>query len=53
MMKPCYCINPSCKQPDHPDNNNTQVNLERLDKIEKQLQKKNHFLNHPNQRIIN
>ena len=39
-MKPCYCINPSCKQPDHPDNNNTQVILERLDKIEKQLQKK-------------
>ena len=21
-MKPCYCINPRCRQPDHPDNNN-------------------------------
>ncbi|MBE9221959.1 tetratricopeptide repeat protein [Cyanobacterium stanieri LEGE 03274] len=21
-MKPCYCINPRCPQPDHPDNNN-------------------------------
>ncbi len=21
-MKPCYCINPNCRQPDHPDNNN-------------------------------
>ncbi|MGY6529840.1 MAG: tetratricopeptide repeat protein [Cyanobacterium sp.] len=21
-MKPCYCINPRCSQPDHPDNNN-------------------------------
>jgi serine/threonine protein kinase len=20
--KPCYCINPACKRPDHPDNNN-------------------------------
>jgi WD40 repeat protein len=20
--KPCYCINPACQQPDHPDNNN-------------------------------
>jgi WD40 repeat protein len=21
-MKPCYCLNPECSQPDHPDNNN-------------------------------
>ncbi|AOC52490.1 tolB protein precursor [Microcystis aeruginosa NIES-2481] len=22
-MKPCYCINPDCSQPDHPSNNNS------------------------------
>ncbi|OPF17888.1 protein kinase [Microcystis aeruginosa KW] len=22
-MKPCYCINPNCSQPDHPSNNNS------------------------------
>ena len=24
-MKPCYCINPFCQEPDHPDNNNAQT----------------------------
>ncbi|WP_353737609.1 4-Cys prefix domain-containing protein, partial [Microcystis sp. M069S2] len=22
-MKPCYCINPDCSQPEHPSNNNS------------------------------